>query len=75
MAYDAAESGLSGPLSAIFMAGVKIYDENVKKALTSGRRYGNLTKLSAGRRLVRPAGRSMKNVKKVEKVVDKMAGI
>ena len=46
-----------------------------KKALTSGRRYGNLTKLSAGRRLVRPAGRSMKNVKKMEKVVDKMAGI
>ena len=46
-----------------------------KKALTSGRRYGNLTKLSARRRLVRPAGRSMKNVKKVEKVVDKMAGI
>ena len=46
-----------------------------KKSLTSGRRYGNLTKLSARRRLVRPAGRSMKNVKKVEKVVDKMAGI
>ena len=46
-----------------------------KKSLTIGKRYGNLTKLSAGRRLVRPAGRSMKNVKKVEKVVDKMAGI
>ena len=46
-----------------------------KKSLTSGRRYGNLTKLSARRRLVRPAGRSMKNVKKVEKVVDKMADI
>ena len=46
-----------------------------KKALTIGKRYGNLTKLSARRRLVRPAGRSMKNVKKVEKVVDKMAGI
>ena len=46
-----------------------------KKSLTSGRRYGNLTKLSARRRLVRPAGRSMKNVKKMEKVVDKMAGI
>ena len=50
-------------------------EKSVKKALTSGRRYGNLTKLSAGRRLVRPAGRSMKNVKKVEKVVDKMTGI
>ena len=50
-------------------------EKSVKKALTSGRRYGNLTKLSAGRRLVRPAGRSMKNVKKVEKVVDKMADI
>ena len=46
-----------------------------KKSLTSGRRYGNLTKLSARRRLVRPAGRSMKNVKKMEKLVDKMAGI
>ena len=46
-----------------------------KKSLTIGKRYGNLTKLSARRRLVRPAGRSMKNVKKVEKVVDKMAGI
>ena len=46
-----------------------------KKSLTIGRRYGNLTKLSARRRLVRPAGRSMKNVKKMEKVVDKMAGI
>ena len=50
-------------------------EKSAKKALTRGRRYGNLTKLSAGRRLVRPAGRSMKNVKKVEKVVDKMAGI
>ena len=50
-------------------------EKSVKKALTSGRRYGNLTKLSARRRLVRPAGRSMKNVKKLEKVVDKMAGI
>ena len=50
-------------------------EKSVKKALTSGRRYGNLTKLSAGRRLVRPAGRSMKNVKKMEKVVDKMADI
>ena len=50
-------------------------EKSAKKALTSGRRYGNLTKLSARRRLVRPAGRSMKNVKKVEKVVDKMAGI
>ena len=75
MTYDAAESGLSGPLSAIFMASEKIFDENVKKSLTIGKRYGNLTKLSARRRLVRPAGRSMKNVKKVEKVVDKMAGI
>ena len=46
-----------------------------KKSLTIGKRYGNLTKLSARRRLVRPAGRSMKNVKKMEKVVDKMAGI
>ena len=50
-------------------------EKSVKKALTRRKRYGNLTKLSAGRRLVRPAGRSMKNVKKVEKVVDKMAGI
>ena len=50
-------------------------EKSVKKALTRRKRYGNLTKLSAGQRLVRPAGRSMKNVKKVEKVVDKMAGI